>query len=345
VKKTSLLHNHNLLITVAGLLVLFLTLFSARLMVPKEEVTEVVANVQDIVPIGELLLDTPVEQGLNCPVATLKSLRLFASTFARANNSFYELSVLENGASLADIVVSSQALKDNSWIDWVFDKPIEKCEGKKLVLRIASEDAGTGNAITFFHRKSYYPGELSAPESLRGKGVQLVLELNRASVELAVKAAIAPIQTTAIVALPSDQLVAKMEQRTVIGEVLPAASATQGLVCPVTKLNSLRILAATYARTNKASYEFSILENGKVVNRIEVQSGKVKDNDWITWKLDTPINDCLGKQLSINLATKDAAVGNALTFYTLPTYYAGRLQHSGKKQPNGRQIAIELNPN
>lgn len=135
---------------------------------------------QDIA-IGEILPERPVVQRLKCPVQTLKDLRILVGTFARNNTSRFDVKLTEGNEQVLQRTFSSVEIEDNSWLSMDIPQPIERCNGRELILEIKSSDASPGNAITLWAYPRYFEGELLKPAEPSFVNRVIGIELNAKS--------------------------------------------------------------------------------------------------------------------------------------------------------------------
>ena len=148
-----------------------------RLSVFHEPVNMLLPTSSKGMPVGEILPDRPVVQSLKCPVQTLNDVEIRFATYARKNTSQVEITLTDGAKPLAQRSLSSVQIKDNSWVPVVLPSPIRDCKGSDLVLKISSQDASPGNAVTIWTYPRYYEGDLVEPkdESLADRVIGLEL--------------------------------------------------------------------------------------------------------------------------------------------------------------------------
>ncbi len=143
---------------------------------------------------------------------------------------------------------------------------------------------------------------------------------------------------------PSTILAAELSSLAPIGEIVVGNVVEQNFLCPVDELESFRLMAATYARTNSAKYKVTLsggLHYGK--EDFLIESANVKDNAWVDFKLRGAWKRCKGRTIRITIAAIDAVPGNALTFYTASPYYKAKISLPKKLELENRQLALEVN--
>lgn len=132
----------------------------------------------DSVPAGEILPDRPLVQAFRCPVQTLYDVRIFFATYARFNTAMVEITLADSGGVLAQQVLSTADIADNSWVRFTLPTPLENCAGRDLVLTISSPDASPGNAVTVWTYPRYYEGALLEPQEPSLANRAIGMELN-----------------------------------------------------------------------------------------------------------------------------------------------------------------------
>ncbi|MGQ9494577.1 MAG: hypothetical protein ACUVR2_12630 [Anaerolineae bacterium] len=132
----------------------------------------------DSVPAGEILPDRPLVQAFRCPVHTLYDVRIFFATYARSNTATVEITLADSGGVLAQQVLSTADIADNSWVRFTLSTPLENCAGRDLVLTISSPDASPGNAVTVWTYPRYYEGALLEPQEPSLTNRAIGMELN-----------------------------------------------------------------------------------------------------------------------------------------------------------------------
>ena len=317
----------------------------------KRPTTILAAELNNLAPIGEIIVGNPIEQSFLCPVDDFESFRLMAATYARTNSAKYKVT-LSGGLHYGkdEFLVDAREVKDNAWIDFKLKNVWKRCKGRTLRLNVDAIDAVPGNALTFYTTSPYYRAKIAAPKKLELESRQLALEVNT---QLA--ATEKPMPQLVEDSTPKNQITqfqppaSSTELKTSydnignFGEVVAGKAIHQAVVCPVEKLKSIRVLAATFVRVNTAQYQLSVAEGMGEAQVLTVASSRAKDNDWISFTLPKPIDSCIGKVLSLKIQSKDAKLGNALTFYHKPKYYSGTLVEPVDPALDGRQLLIEMN--
>jgi hypothetical protein len=133
---------------------------------------------KDGLSAGEILPNRPIVQTFRCPVQTLNDVGILFATYARSNTSDIEITLMDNGQPVIQRTLSSAEVEDNSWVRTALPQPIEDCLGRELVLRIRSQDANPGNAITVWTYPRYYDGDLLEPKEQQLADRVIGLELN-----------------------------------------------------------------------------------------------------------------------------------------------------------------------
>ncbi len=307
-----------------------------------------VAELKNIVPLGEIVQYAPVEQHLKCPVDKLESFRLMGATFVRTNSSRYKVTIDgEYYYGVEEFLIDSRQLKDNSWIDFKLKKPFDRCKGRPLKILIESADATSGNAITLYTASRYYEGKIMQPKRGDLYNRQLALEVNTIigdaeTPQLETKPA-SPATTTASPESAAATLIAQIEKLDNFGEIITGNAIEQSISCPVEKLSTLKMMTATYVRTNSARYKISLQNGSEKPQEMMLDARSAKDNDWVLFRLSNPIEKCFGKPLTLKIESIDAKPGNAITFYHRPNYYVGKLKGTSETKLAGRQLLLEMN--
>lgn len=128
-------------------------------------------------PVGEILPGHPVEQSLVCPVETLSDVAVVFGNYQRANDATIELTLYVDSIEVVHRRLPTSGMRDNGWVSVGLPEPLTYCRGRRLRLRLSSEDSTTGNAVTAWTYPSYYDGDLLAPVA---EGRSLAIQLNAA---------------------------------------------------------------------------------------------------------------------------------------------------------------------
>jgi len=111
----------------------------------------------------EILIGSPVEEQLPCPVGTMHDLALqVARTEIPPNASVVSLTVWSGDQLLGKRDVGSELLGDG-WIQVPLQKPVRDCLGRPLRIRIESNDNQPGGGAVAATYPHYYRGVLSVP--------------------------------------------------------------------------------------------------------------------------------------------------------------------------------------
>jgi hypothetical protein len=127
---------------------------------------------------GEVIAGEPIEQSVVCPVTQLTTIRFMPATYQRSNTARYKLTLSDSKGIIQAMNFSGLDVRDNAFFRVRLDKPIEKCKGQNLTIKIESQNAKPGNALTFYHRPSYYDGVLKAGQKVNVTGRQLLIQMN-----------------------------------------------------------------------------------------------------------------------------------------------------------------------
>lgn len=128
----------------------------------------------------ELLVETPVEERLACPVETLRDLAVHVTrTEAAANPSELTITVRLDDR---DGVVAQRRLRSaeigDGWVRVPFEDPVGGCLGRGLVIRLESDDALPGGGAVAVTYPRYYPGLLEASGWPEANGRALGISIN-----------------------------------------------------------------------------------------------------------------------------------------------------------------------
>ncbi len=319
----------------------------------KRPSTILAAELSNLAPIGEIVVGSPVEQHFLCPVDEFESFRLRAATYARTNSAKYKVTL--SGGPLdgkEDFLIESANIKDNAWVDFKLRGAWKRCKGRTLRIGIVAIDAVPGNALTFYTASPYYNAKITLPKKLELENRQLALEVNTAvdNVEKLippfVDASKDKNQVGARLDTPSEsqsELKANYDNIGHFGELTVGKVIEQSISCPVGKLKSISVLAATFVRKNKAQYKLSLADGADAPQVLSVAAIGVRDNGWISFVLPRQIEKCSGRKLTLKIESNDAKLGDALSFYHKPAYYSGALIAPNDPAFTGRQLLIEMN--
>lgn len=109
---------------------------------------------------------------------TFYDVRIFFATYARSNTATVEITLADSDGVLAQQVLSTADIADNSWVRFTLSTPLENCAGRDLVLTISSPDASPGNAVTVWTYPRYYEGALLEPQEPSLTNRAIGMELN-----------------------------------------------------------------------------------------------------------------------------------------------------------------------
>lgn len=108
---------------------------------------------------GELIQGREFVQTFVAEGELIRRIRVMAATFARSNSSTVTMQILdENGVELFAATRAVEGLRDNDWL--VIPMVVQVERGNAYRLRMTSDDASTGNAITWWaaHNDAYEMG-------------------------------------------------------------------------------------------------------------------------------------------------------------------------------------------
>jgi len=128
-----------------------------------------------------------------------------------------------------------------------------------------------------------------------------------------------------------------------VGDILPHHAVVQAFRCPVPTLKDISVLLATYNRHNTSSFQISLIDNNTILVQQSFLAAEIKDNSWLHLMLPTPVENCAGQDLVLRIKSRDASPGNAITIWTYPRYYDGKLLKPADPSFSDRVIGLELN--
>lgn len=102
--------------------------------------------------IGELLAGQSVSQEFKVETDTVDAISVMGATYERNNSDTLIFSVEDkSGNILASEALNTVNLPNNSLWTVTFSDPVKNIKGKSLVLRITSQNATPGNAVTLYY--------------------------------------------------------------------------------------------------------------------------------------------------------------------------------------------------
>ena len=105
--------------------------------------------------IGELVIGREVVQPFSLNVNRIAGVDILFGTYSRENTSSIRIGIYrDNGELICEKTVSTETLPDKEVQRLYFDPAPEIQSGEKLTLRICSDDAESGNAVTLFYGSS-----------------------------------------------------------------------------------------------------------------------------------------------------------------------------------------------
>jgi len=106
----------------------------------------------------------------------------------------------------------------------------------------------------------------------------------------------------------------------VVGELFGGKKITQEFISNYDNLSILEIKVATYMRVNTGKLKIEIyekLDQEKALRTFEIESNKLNDNSWITFKFD-PIKSSKGKKYYLLISSTGSKLGSSVTMYYDP---------------------------
>lgn len=111
----------------------------------------------------------------------------------------------------------------------------------------------------------------------------------------------------------------------IVGEVGDGAVIQQRITMSADQLDSIEILAGTYARENTGTMQLTFADHmGTVVAQKEVSVSDFKDGQYTLIELDTPVEVQRNTDLLLTIETTGCSQGNAITLYCGNTVNTGR---------------------
>jgi len=127
------------------------------------------------------------------------------------------------------------------------------------------------------------------------------------------------------------------------GEILPDRPIVQSIRCSVDALHDISVFFGTYARLNTATIEVILREGGNIIEQWSISATTIPDNSWTHFVLSRPLENCSERYLVLIVASPDAKPGNAVTVWTYPRYYDGKLLSPKEERLVNRVAGIEFN--
>ena len=111
-----------------------------------------------------------------------------------------------------------------------------------------------------------------------------------------------------------------------IGEVTDGTEVAQRLVIPAERLDSVGIVAGTFARTNSGRMILSMLnDKGETVAQAAVDVSELADGVYTAVPLDPPLEGCRGQAMKLLITTEGCEPGSAVTLYAGNMISTGRV--------------------
>ena len=116
-----------------------------------EYVKSQTSTVSPMLTNGSLEGTNVLEQPFAVQTDTLDQLLLYTGTFGRTNHSSVRMQILEDGQLLWEQEYPTDQLKNMDVNAFMLDEPLQGVKGKKLLLRILTEDVPGDQAIAFYY--------------------------------------------------------------------------------------------------------------------------------------------------------------------------------------------------
>lgn len=108
-------------------------------------------SLSPVTVVGEIVDGVEVTQRMVIPADTLHSVELCAATYGRSNTGLLHIEVQdEQEQVLSGASVEVSSFKDGVYTTITLNQPIEGRKGESVTLRITSEGASSGNAVSMY---------------------------------------------------------------------------------------------------------------------------------------------------------------------------------------------------
>ena len=104
--------------------------------------------------LGEIIKGDIVDQAFRIDASSIDSVTLKLFTYDRANTSTLDVSIRKGNEILAQERVQAAAVQNNEKLTVFFSQAAVAVPGEKLLLRLESQDAVPGNALTVYYGSS-----------------------------------------------------------------------------------------------------------------------------------------------------------------------------------------------
>jgi hypothetical protein len=140
-------------------------------------------------------------------------------------------------------------------------------------------------------------------------------------------------------------LLTRWQVGTMSAEILPERPLIQSFTCNVQTMWDFSVALDGQGHGSPGQLSISLHEGDQaqpIVTRA-LSLSELKENDWVGVRLEKPVSDCAGRQLSVSIQSPDAVAGFAAKAWTYPPYYEGRLSQMDK--PTGADYLLGLQIN
>lgn len=137
--------------------------------------------------------------------------------------------------------------------------------------------------------------------------------------------------------------VQRWREGTTAAEIIPGQEVVQRFRCPVETLTDLAVPFATYGRRNRGHVTLVLSAGDGELGRSQVPAATVEPNGWVSLTPSEPLLRCHGRELVLVVSSDDGTHGSALTVWTYPSYYEGKLYQKGGPDLTGRSLGLEIN--
>lgn len=121
-----------------------------------------------------------------------------------------------------------------------------------------------------------------------------------------------------------------------IGEIIDGRRIRQHVIFDTHGIKAIKLFGATYARQNQGMLTVNLLEvkSNDILESWNIDVSNMKDNAYFDLNIKNGSNDLFGKECLLEIFSKGAYIGNAVTLYACKNdvYPDGYLELDGKVQ-------------
>lgn len=164
----SIIQNKSILLTcfilITMLSIVSLLIYSNDNSIQKQKPYSYINTSKPEMPIGEIVNNVIVTQSFVAEESQLYGISLQLATYARENTSKQKISLINKNTNkvIETWQVNGKNIQDNMYHDFILKSPLENIKGNSFYIKIVSDDAFNGNAITIWssNNDSYSDGSL-----------------------------------------------------------------------------------------------------------------------------------------------------------------------------------------